>query len=147
MSLGETDDWAHAGNYAEYLNAAHRVDAFLQLLWETVQGMPSYQGRTTLIFSPDHSRGEAPLEWNNHGKKIPDSKYIWLAFLGPDTRGSGERSHVLAVTQISSRRRWLRCSVKTTTLMFTERASLSRMCSRDSRTGTKTGDILFVIQD
>jgi hypothetical protein len=99
LSLGETDDWAHAGNYAEYLNAAHRVDAFLKLLWETVQSMPGYQGRTTLIFSPDHGRGEAPLEWKNHGKKIPDSKHIWMAFLGPDTRGSGERSHVPAVTQ------------------------------------------------
>jgi hypothetical protein len=99
LSLGETDDWAHAGNYAEYLDATHRADAFLKLLWETVQGMPGYQGRTTLIFSPDHGRGEAPLEWKNHGKKIPDSKYIWMAFLGPDTRNSGERSHIPAVTQ------------------------------------------------
>ena len=59
LSLGETDDWAHAGNYTEYLNAAHRADDYVRDLWETVQSMPEYRGSTTLIFSPDHGRGKA----------------------------------------------------------------------------------------
>jgi hypothetical protein len=98
LSLGETDEWAHAGKYTEYLTAAHRVDAYLRELWETLQSMPEYRGNTTLIFSPDHGRGEGP-EWKNHGEKVPDSKYIWMAFLGPDTAALGERRHVPAVTQ------------------------------------------------
>jgi phosphopentomutase len=98
LSLGETDDWAHAGRYAEYLDAAHRVDAYLQALWEQVQSMPEYRGNTTLIFSPDHGRGKSP-KWKDHGQKIPDSKYIWMAFLGPDTPAMGERSNVPALTQ------------------------------------------------
>jgi hypothetical protein len=98
LSLGETDEWAHAGKYKEYVSAAHRVDSYLRELWETLQSMPEYRGNTTLIFSPDHGRGEGP-EWKNHGEKVPDSKYIWMAFLGPDTAALGERMHVPAVTQ------------------------------------------------
>jgi hypothetical protein len=99
ISLGETDEWAHSGNYTEYLHAAHRADAFLKTLWETVQAMPEYKGRTTLIFSPDHGRGDAPVAWRDHGQKVPDSKYIWMAFLGPDTPALGERSKIAPVTQ------------------------------------------------
>jgi hypothetical protein len=99
LSLGETDEWAHAGHYADYLDSAHRADAFIAILWNLLQSMPEYRGSTTLIFSPDHGRGEAPVQWKDHGEKVPDSKYIWMAFLGPDTRALGERSNVEAVTQ------------------------------------------------
>ena len=99
LSLGETDDWAHEGRYDSYLRAAHRVDEYLRELWETVQSMEEYRGKTALIFSTDHGRGEAPVEWKDHGEKIPGSKYIWMAFLGPDTRALGERSKIAAVTQ------------------------------------------------
>jgi hypothetical protein len=100
LSLGETDDWAHAGNYKEYLNAAHRADDYVRALWETAQSMPEYRGATTLICSPDHGRGQAQHgKWRDHGAKVPDSKYIWMAFLGPDTAALGERSQIAAVTQ------------------------------------------------
>ena len=100
LSLGETDEWAHAGNYKEYLNAAHRADEYVRVLWETVQSMPEYRGSTTLVFSPDHGRGPSRHgKWKDHGAKDPDSKYIWMAFLGPDTAALGERSHIAAVTQ------------------------------------------------
>jgi len=99
ISFGETDDWAHAGNYAEYLNAARRVDGYIKTLWETLQAMPEYQNKTTLIFSPDHGRGPGLESWKRHGKEIPDSKYIWMAFLGPDTPALGKRTNVEAVSQ------------------------------------------------
>jgi hypothetical protein len=99
LSLGETDDWAHEGKYREYLDSAHRVDSYLQAIWELVQSMPEYRGNTTLIFSPDHGRGKAPRKWRDHGQKIPDSKYIWMAFLGPDTPALGERTNIAPVTQ------------------------------------------------
>jgi hypothetical protein len=65
LSLGETDDWAHDGRYAEYLDSAHRVDAYLRDLWDFVQSMPEYRDNTTLIFSPDHGRGKAPRKWRD----------------------------------------------------------------------------------
>jgi hypothetical protein len=99
LSLGETDEWSHEGKYTEYLRSANRVDQYLKELWETVQSMPQYRGTTTLIFSPDHGRGEAPVQWKSHGQKVPDSKYMWMAYLGPDTPSLGERSKIPAVTQ------------------------------------------------
>lgn len=99
LSLGETDDWAHEGDYELYLDAAHRVDRFLRELWETLQSMPEYRGNTTLILSTDHGRGATAQGWKSHGEEIPDSKYIWTAFLGPDTPGLGERDHIAPITQ------------------------------------------------
>jgi hypothetical protein len=99
LSLGETDDWAHGGQYVEYLDSAHRVDAYLKAFWELVQSIPEYRDNTTLIFSPDHGRGKSPHKWKDHGQRIPDSKYIWMAFLGPDTQPLGERSNTSPVTQ------------------------------------------------
>ena len=99
ISLGETDDWAHAGQYTEYLDSAHRVDAYLRAIWELAQSMPEYRGTTTLMFSPDHGRGKAPKKWRDHGQRIPDSKYIWIAYLGPDTQPLGERAKIAPVTQ------------------------------------------------
>ena len=109
LSLGDTDDWAHDGNYAEYLNAAHRADDYVRVLWETVQSMPEYRGKTTLIFSPDHGRGEGLDSWKDHGpsaafpeKKwpgLPGSKQIWMGFIGPDTPALGERTKIAPVLQ------------------------------------------------
>ncbi|HEY6375617.1 MAG TPA: alkaline phosphatase family protein [Edaphobacter sp.] len=100
LSLGETDDWAHGGRYGFYLDAAHRVDLYLEELWKFVQEDPEYRGHTTLIFLPDHGRGEAPDEWKTHGEKVPDSKYIFLAAMGGGVPARGELgAGTTAVTQ------------------------------------------------
>lgn len=99
LLLGETDEWAHAGKYSDYLQSAHRVDSYLKELWETTQSMPAYRGNTSLIFATDHGRGEAPVDWKSHGERLPDSKHVWMGFLGPDTKPLGERSRIAPVTQ------------------------------------------------
>jgi hypothetical protein len=98
VGLLETDAWAHRGAYPEYLNAAHRGDSYLRQLWELVQSMPEYRGKTTLIVLPDHGRGEG-AKWTSHGQAIPESKQTWMAFLGPDTVALGERKQAGPVTE------------------------------------------------
>ena len=98
IGLGETDDWAHAGAYSEYLNAAHLADTYVRELWELVQSMPEYRDKTTLIVLPDHGRGVGE-KWTDHGKDIPDSRETWMAFMGPDTAAMGERKGSLPVTE------------------------------------------------
>jgi hypothetical protein len=98
LGLGETDEWAHGNSYAEYLNAAHLADSYVQQLWELVQSMPKYKGKTTLIVLPDHGRGVG-AEWNTHGTKIVASRETWMAFLGPDTPALGERKQGPVVTE------------------------------------------------
>jgi hypothetical protein len=99
ISFGETDDWAQEGKYKEYLDSAHRVNAYLKVFWDLAESMPKYRGTTTLIFSPDHGRGKSSKGRRDHGQKLPESRYIWMAFLGPDTPARGERSHIPPVTQ------------------------------------------------
>jgi hypothetical protein len=98
IGLGETDDWAHAGTYPEYLISAHLGDSYLRQLWERLQSMPEYRDKTTLIVLPDHGRGEG-AEWTTHGQKVPASRETWMAFLGPDTAALGERGKGTQVTE------------------------------------------------
>jgi hypothetical protein len=95
VSLGETDRWAHHLRYDNYLNAAHRFDGYVSELWNTMQSIAQYKGKTTFILSCDHGRG-AGHDWNTHGSKYSNSKYTWMAFMGPGTRALGEvkNSHV-----------------------------------------------------
>jgi len=98
LGLGETDDWAHAGSYAEYLNATHLADDYLRQIWELVQSMPEYRGKTSLIVLPDHGRGNG-AKWTDHGEKVPESMQTWMVFLGPDTSPLGERKNSPPVTE------------------------------------------------
>ena len=99
VSLGESDEWAHEGRYDEYLMSAHRIDTYVENLWQLLQSNPKYRDSTTLIYSPDHGRGHGPVGWKSHSDKFPGSENIWLAVLGPDTPPLGERSQTATVTQ------------------------------------------------
>jgi hypothetical protein len=99
VAYGEPDDFAHEGKYAQYLDAIHRFDGFVEDLWATIQAEPFYKDRTLLVITTDHGRGETPLEtWQHHSSKravqgyskdlsqykdgITGSEQIWLAALG-----------------------------------------------------------------
>lgn len=99
VSLGETDDWAHGGNYGEYLLSAHRVDAYLQQLWTALQAMPQYKGTTALIFTTDHGRGADAVGWKSHGQKLPESKYIFAGLMGAGVPAAGLQTNAAPVTQ------------------------------------------------
>jgi hypothetical protein len=99
LSLGETDEWAHAGKYEEYIRAANRFDFYLKTMWELAQSVPDYRGVTSLVVTVDHGRGRAPVEWKSHGKKLDETKHIWMAFLGPDIKPLGERKKVKSTKQ------------------------------------------------
>ena len=99
IGCGETDEWAHAGRYDQYLEAAHRVDRYVARLWDTVQQMPQYRGKTTFIISTDHGRGGGLSDWKDHGEKTDGAEGIWLAVIGPDTPAWGERFHTQPITQ------------------------------------------------
>ncbi len=99
VGYGETDDWAHAGRYDNVLQSAQQFDRYVEQLWNTMQGMPTYHDRTTFILSTDHGRGSGRSQWKEHGKDQKGSENIWIAVLGPDTPGLGERANIAAVTQ------------------------------------------------
>ena len=90
IAYGETDDFAHDGEYDQYLKSANRTDQFIKELWEYIQITPAYKDKTTMIITTDHGRGTVPKEsWKSHGNKIDGADEIWIAAIGPDTSPSG----------------------------------------------------------
>lgn len=91
IAYGETDEWAHAGQYRSYLDAAHQVDAWLKEIWNFVQNDPQYKNKTTLLITTDHGRGDIEKEkWTSHNNKIQDAHEIWFGVTGPDSPVRGE---------------------------------------------------------
>jgi hypothetical protein len=91
VGYGETDNWAHQGRYDLVLDSAHRTDAFVRELWDTMQAMPEYRGTTTFIITTDHGRGGGLAGWKEHGIEEKGSENVWMAVIGPDTSALGER--------------------------------------------------------
>jgi hypothetical protein len=93
LSFDETDDFAHGGKYDWYLESTHYTDGFISKLWTWLQSSEKYKGKTTLIITCDHGRGnKTDSDWRDHGSKMPECDQIWFAFLGPDTEALGEMS-------------------------------------------------------
>jgi len=99
LALGETDDWAHARRYDRLLDCLRLDDDYLKILWETLQSLPEYRDRTTLIVTTDHGRGRTPKDWVDHGEGIRGSEEIWIAIVGPDTPDVGLASGTPEVHQ------------------------------------------------
>lgn len=91
IAFDETDDFAHEGDYDQYLGSAHAEDAMIADLWKTVQNMPGYKDNTTLIVTCDHGRGDLiKSQWRHHGSDIQDAGQIWIAVMGPGIAPLGE---------------------------------------------------------
>lgn len=91
IAYGETDEWAHAGRYRSYLDAAHQVDAWISEIWNFVQSDPQYRNKTAIFITTDHGRGDkTKKEWTSHGQSIEDAHEIWFAAMGPSVKAKGE---------------------------------------------------------
>lgn len=108
LALGETDDYAHQGNYPEYIKGARRSDQIIENLWQQLQQTPQYKNNTNLLITVDHGRGESVNTWQHHASPkavkgylnalnkysegIKGADQVWLAAMGPDVKNSGEVS-------------------------------------------------------
>ncbi len=98
IAYGETDEWAHAGKYRSYLDAANKWDQWLSDIWSFVQNDPQYKNKTAMFITVDHGRGDADKkQWTGHGKSIRDSHEIWFGVMGPGIAAKGE---IKTATQI-----------------------------------------------
>lgn len=91
FGLGDADEFAHAGQYEYYLDAAQNLDAWIKQLWDYIQSTPGYANKTTLLITTDHGRGSAvDGNWKHHGSKIEGASEIWIAAMGPSVSSVGE---------------------------------------------------------
>ncbi len=106
IGYGETDDFAHDGQYDQYVMAAHRSDRFIEELWNLIESDDFYKDNTVLFITVDHGRGEEPEEtWRHHASKksvstrmqslaryeegIVGSDAVWMAAIGPGVPANG----------------------------------------------------------
>jgi hypothetical protein len=89
FDLGENDEFGHAGDYGDYLDAAHYADAMFSDIWKTLQSDPYYKDNTDLLIFPDHGRGIGP-GWTSHGARTPHSDETYFLAMGPGIPANGE---------------------------------------------------------
>ena len=113
IALGDSDDFAHDGNYGEYIKGIHRADKLLADLWTTLQSMPKYKNKTNLLITTDHGRGSTLMNWCHHSsqaKKYPQriniagSEHVWFAAIGPNISAKGlvKTSKDTKLTQVTA---------------------------------------------
>ena len=79
VALGDTDEYAHDGNYKGYLSA---IKAFDYFVGELIQ---SYDKNTVFIITTDHGRS---ADWRKHGIDN-DSGRVWLMMHGKGVQPLG----------------------------------------------------------
>lgn len=93
IAYGETDEWAHAGRYKDYLDATKNLDKWISDIWNYVQSTPEYKDKTAILITSDHGRGDVKKEeWTSHGSKIVGANELWFAVMGPGIPAKGEVS-------------------------------------------------------
>jgi hypothetical protein len=88
LDLGDTDEFAHAGKYDDYLDAGHHADGICGDLWNTLQMDPFYKGQTYLLIVPDHGRG-IDAKWTSHGEQTPRCNETYFMAMGPGIAPKG----------------------------------------------------------
>jgi len=91
IAYGETDDFAHDGEYDAYLKSANTTDGMIKELWNFTQNDPFYKNETLFIITTDHGRGTDPLEtWKGHGSDIKGAGSVWMVLFGRGVAPKGE---------------------------------------------------------
>ncbi|TDS16654.1 phosphopentomutase/2,3-bisphosphoglycerate-independent phosphoglycerate mutase family metalloenzyme [Maribacter caenipelagi] len=93
ISYGETDDFAHGGQFDFYMKSLHNTDALIADLWDYVQNDAFYKDNTYFIITTDHGRGNGVQEdskWTSHGTDVKGAEHTWIAILGPKVNPVGE---------------------------------------------------------
>jgi hypothetical protein len=112
LGYGEPDDWAHHNRYDLYLESLNQIDHYLKELWEFITSDPHYAGKTSLIITTDHGRGETLADWHNHDFDIEGAQYVWMAFGSPSL---SHRGNILPATS-SEKHEWRSNQVAATLL-------------------------------
>ncbi len=93
IAYGETDDFAHDGDYDAYLKSANTTDNMIKELWDFTQNNAFYKDNTLFIITTDHGRGTDPLEtWKGHGSDVKGAGSVWMVLFGKGVAPKGEIS-------------------------------------------------------
>lgn len=108
LSFGGTDEAAHEKRYDNYLRQINNADRMIGQLWQMVQAMPEYTGKTTFLITTDHGRGAESGNWYTHGFFINGSSQTWMGLLGNSVKAAGEEARSSQLYQRNIRALMLR---------------------------------------
>jgi hypothetical protein len=97
IGFGETDEYAHEGNYEGYLDATFQFDSLLSELWFLIQNDEKYRNKTAILITTDHGRGRN--NWKSHNALNAGSDEIWLGIFSPDLQKTGENTQAVEIKQ------------------------------------------------
>jgi len=86
VGLGETDEFAHQGNYAGYLQALSEADRYIGRLSAALDARAAAGVTTALIVTADHGRAAS---FRDHGRPFPESARVWLVAAGSAIEARG----------------------------------------------------------
>jgi hypothetical protein len=95
IALGDTDEWAHRGDYPGYLDALRTADRFIAELATRIARAQNWGERAALVITTDHGRDPA---FADHGVS-PEAAQVWLMARGAGVSARGtvateERRHL-----------------------------------------------------
>jgi hypothetical protein len=83
-------DVAHAGTYSLYLDGIQRSDRLCSELWQEIEKLPEYAGKTTMFILPDFGRDADESAGGNgfqhHRTGDAYSRTTWMIARGPSVR-------------------------------------------------------------
>ena len=77
---------AHFGVYSAHLAGIRNTDALCLRLWNLLQSLPAYAGKTALVIMPEFGRdpdGSTTNGFFNHRSNTEENRVTWLMVLGP----------------------------------------------------------------
>lgn len=86
ISLGETDEEAHAGDYVGYLSSLQKADRFVGRLRRHLALLETQGRATMLLVTADHGRSR---NFRDHGRAHPESSQCFLFAEGSKIRPLG----------------------------------------------------------
>lgn len=86
ISLGDTDECAHDGNYTGYLDALHESDRVIGRVAALLKTWEELGSSVSLWVSSDHGRERS---FRGHGAFAPESARSWLLAAGTTIRARG----------------------------------------------------------
>jgi len=105
LGLGETDEYAHRGDYRGYLSALTEADRWVGAIARSLERLSERGRRTALFVTADHGRARS---FKDHGAGYPESAEIWLIATGTEITARGTtteaRSRRLADVTPTARR-------------------------------------------
>lgn len=88
LSLGDSDEYAHHGDYASYVEALRFADDAIARIVDVLDHGGDWGRHTTIYVTADHGRAR---DFRDHGGKWPESARSWLVAIG---EGVGSRGAI-----------------------------------------------------